>query len=188
MFAAAKSFDYSARPAPLNLNSPDGVYVTPLHEYQTSAMDEETSRLFLGLMLNFAPGSDEAIDSLKPELEKEFAYKVLSGRLEYSGLEVDFNVKAFLAMTFPNPGNLVMFVHSIYHSQFRVEGESFSMADFTNTYPMGFPDETVMNYAWDSQKTNGQPGNALDLYPVFAATPGAPYREPKATSLSLPGM
>lgn len=177
MNAAKQQINFAQRPEPLDALNPAGCYITPLREYPQSPMDKQTSQMFMAMTLNFADETNVNATGLRADLEKQFTYKVLEARLKAFDLDVAFNVKAFLAISFPSPGKLVLFVHSIFHSQRRVPGQQYTMTDFSYDFAMGFPDEQVMEFAWDAQKIK-QGDNGIDLDFVFRATKEAPYIEP----------
>lgn len=169
--------DFSRRPAPLDALNPAGCYITPLYTYPQVPMKPQQSQLLMAMMLNFADEASINGSGLRADLEKQFPFKVMEKRMEAFGLDVAFNVKAFLALTFPSPGTLIMFVHSIYHSRNRREGQQYTMESFTFDFALGFPDEQVMEFAWDAQKIL-QGDNGIDLAHIFKASKESPYIEP----------
>lgn len=171
--------DFSKRPAPLDALKPEGIYITPLYVYPKESMKPEMSQMFVVMHQNFADETNVRASGLRADLEKQFTYKVLESRLKVFGLDVAFNVKAFLAVSFPSPGSLILFVHSIYHSKNRVEGQQYTMTQFANDFALGFPNSQVMEFAWDAQKIK-QGDNGLDLGYVFTASKENPYIEPPA--------
>lgn len=174
---AAKQVDFSQRPAPLDALNPAGCYITPLQTYPQASMKPEMSQMFLTMAQRFADETSINASGLRADLENQFTYKVLEQRLKCYGLDVAFNVKAFLAISFPSPGTLVMFTHAIYHSRHRKEGQQYSMTEFAHDFALGFPDERVMEFAWDAQKIL-QGDNGLDLAHIFKASKESPYIEP----------
>lgn len=182
MIDARKVVDFSQRPEPLDASKPEGIYITPLNEYPQDSMSKEMSQLFMALTVNFADETAINASGLRADLENQFPYKVLDKRLQGFGLDVAFNVKAFLAINFPSPGTLVMFVHAIYHSRHRREGQQYTMDNFAYDFAMGFPNAQVMEFAWDAQKIK-QGDNGLDVGPIFKATKEAPYTEARPGSV-----
>lgn len=182
MIDARKVVDFSQRPEPLDASKPEGIYITPLNEYPQDSMTPEMSKLFMALSMNFEDEATINASGLRADLENQFPYKVLEARLKGFGLDVAFNVKAFLAINFPSPGTLVMFVHAIYHSKHRVEGKKFTMTNFAYDFALGFPNEKVLEFAWDAQKIK-QGDNGIDIGPVFKATKEFPYTEARPGSV-----
>lgn len=173
------NIDFSKRPAPLDALKPEGIFITPLYVYPQEPMKPEMSQMFIVMSQTFADETNVRASGLRADLEKQFTYKVLESRLKAFDLDVAFNVKAFLAVSFPSPGSLILFVHSIYHSKKRVEGQQYTMSQFANDFALGFPNAQVMEFAWDAQKIK-QGDNGLDLGYVFTASKENPYIEPPA--------
>jgi hypothetical protein len=175
-----KAIDYSSTPSPLDIHNPAGVFIKPLHEYPQSAMSNAQLDLMFNLMSNYGPFCEEAIQKLESEIKNDFSYKVLNARLEAHGIQADFNVRIFLAMSAKSPATLVQFAHSIFHSPLRQPNQSFCMMDLVSMYQIGFPDEAMLSYAWDAQKVKemGMNDNALDHKVLFEASAAAPYIEP----------
>lgn len=172
-----QKIDYTKRPQALDATNPAGIFIKPLNDYPQSPMSEQQSEMFMSLALKFSDESTEHAIGLKGDLEKQFPYKVMEQRLKGFNLDVALNVKAFLSLSFPSPGTLIMFVHSIYHSRHRVAGKVYDMEAFAYDFPNGFPAEKIIEFAWDAQKVM-QGDNGLDMQHVFKASASAPYIEP----------
>lgn len=141
-------------------------YIKPLNEYPTEPMSRDTSRLFFSLNINHRADPKGETPALC-EIKEEFVYKVFEKRAAYYGMNVAPNVIAFLALAFPSPGQLVLFIHALYHG-FGTKPIAFD--ELADLFPRGFPSQKTMDEAWDAQRLQGV-GNLVDNNNCFFAVP-----------------
>lgn len=98
----------------------------------------------------------------REKMDEYFMYKVINGRAEALGLDIDQDLKDFLALMCISPGDVTMYVALLRQEQ--AEGKEASMDNFIELFPNGFPNREDLGDLWDVQKEKDAPcGNALDL-------------------------
>lgn len=127
------------------------IWVKKFEALPQHPMSKELSEAFVHASIagdNFGP---------VPELEAQFMWKLIDARAKYIGLELSYQLKAFLTLLLDNPGIAVMY---LYYLKCRAGTRMLDMAEFTNIFPMGYPSKEDLAVVWDAQKVKG--GNLLD--------------------------
>lgn len=158
------------------------IFIKPLFLYPLKPMSETESNVLLSLLMATKNGD---IAELTDQVKDEQSYRMLSLRSEWAGFEVDPAATLLACTLSTTPAELVMYLHAMYHSPSRKEGEPFTLDKFCETFPLGFPDEKAKHLAWIAQKVskgNGSTFNALDSIDMFKATERNPTLYMKTSS------
>lgn len=119
----------------------------------TEPMTEDLSRAFLACMMG-------GIDHKK--IKEQFLYKVIVGRAEALGLEIEQELIYLLVFLCQSPGDSTMYLSLLKNEQ--EQGNCANIGNFVMMFPMGFPNRDELSTLWDCQKQSGaECGNALDM-------------------------
>lgn len=121
-----------------------------LNQYQPTPMGKNQTMLLAALLMDF---SDPA--KVQQELQSSFICKVLSQRLDYHHKEgeptVSPEARLFCATLCSNPGDAVLFAHTLHHLAHRAQ-KPYGVHELAEDFPHGFPGDEERRKAWDAQK------------------------------------
>lgn len=138
----------------------------PIYRLPQTPMDDETSRIFLSmLMIAQLPDVEEIRTDISNDLESFTAGAALKKRVAAFKIEVKPEVLIVVAAICPNFGSIAMYTHALWHIAQR-KGE-VNMENFAHAFANGFPNEDELSKAWDSQKL-ATGGNFVDQPSLYS--------------------
>lgn len=162
--------------------APEQIFIKPLFLYPLKPMNDTESKVLISLLMATKNGD---IADLAEQVKDEKSYRMLTLRAEWAGFEVDPAPALLVCTLSATPAELVMYLHAMYHSRSRKEGESFTLDQLCETFALGFPDDEAKHLAWNAQKVskgNGSTFNGLDSIEMFKATEQNPTLYMKTSS------
>lgn len=141
--------------------------IKPLNFYPCVVMDEIQSRALVTFIME-----PEKLPAFYDQAKEEFIVKMCEKRCEVLEINIDQAVLLYITLVLaPNPAVVVMYLHAIAQ---KTRNEVFTINDFCELFPNGFPTEETLNEAWDAQKVRDAKigmgnDNLLDNPDVFKA-------------------
>jgi hypothetical protein len=153
--------------------------IRPLNFYASVPATEYQMKALMTFMMD-----KYAAANIYDDVKEEFGVKVAEKRCEALGINIDKAVLLMVSAILPdNPATIVMYLHAIYQEQLRSDSLDmrFSIEEFCELFPNGYPTKETLSVAWDAQKydpkerPSGQPDNRIDNPEHFKAK--APYEQ-----------
>ena len=146
-------------------NTVELLYAKKFEELKRQPMNEESSKIMIGLLLSNIPEDDA-------EMNEQFLCKIIESRLKALGYTLDIKTKVFLAYLTGSPGTAVMYCHYLAYFCKKNNLKHLTFNTFCDTaFPFGFPTDDDLNILWDQQKIRKDPGinqpgsdNLLDYF------------------------
>jgi hypothetical protein len=119
-------------------------------------MSEDVTRILMKLLFN-----KDAI--VIPEKEKPFLYLLIEKRVKHCfTYTLSNSLILFLAILSEKPGVAVMYLWYLQYQAKKNGITEFTLRNFCEIFPWGFPDEEIMSEIWNGQKFNAEHDNLVD--------------------------
>lgn len=102
------------------------------------------------------------VDEVPDTVDFPLAYKILTSRAKWGGVDFTPNAAFFLSFVSSTPGEAVMYAAALKAVQTRAGGKVDLTTVIDRGFPMGVPTKEELHRIWDDQKVNLTPDNALD--------------------------
>lgn len=135
-------------------NEVEEIFCIPFSQLTQQPMDEDLSEILISLILR-----KEKFEMKKED--KPFLFQVIEKRIHaYNFTIKGHDLIMFLCAISESPGTAVMYLTYLSWYAHKHGITEYTLAEFCNVFPMGYPSKHDLQKMWDSQKYEG--GNMLD--------------------------